>query len=445
MLEIIDLVNQIKQQLGNRNDDDLIIQSFILGLLQGKANPYSQEYLQENLETLMNLNMLIDINIYKPQRVQKLFNDILQGSKTLQQLSTLLEAEVFNEIEEIQDNQQNQDNQNQINQQFIIKQQNLNQDQENYKKVQQNSVKFQLFKQNQQQEQQQQKQINSKNKKILKEEKNAQKIQLQLNQNSLNESNSLKLAHQLQQQFDEEDNLMKQFEIEQHFEEYQAVQIEKKNQVECKICLEYIPFIELATLYCSHMYHQKCLAQYCLTQMESRQFPILCPSECKKNIIYSDLIEVLDDKQILQFQKLTFKAYIDTHNNEYSWCPTPDCQYVFVLGEQSQFECPVCQKRYCLECKIEYHNGFSCQEYQKKIKMENQKALDDKFFSFIKGAKYKQCPQCKFWVEKSEGCNHMTCRCKFEFCYVCGGVYEKCECVIQAHANWPRTLRRNRR
>lgn len=35
---------------------------------------------------------------------------------------------------------------------------------------------------------------------------------------------------------------------------------------------------------------------------------------------------------------------------------------------------------------------------------------------------------CKFWVEKTFGCDHMRCRCGNEFCYKCGGPYGKCEC-----------------
>lgn len=34
---------------------------------------------------------------------------------------------------------------------------------------------------------------------------------------------------------------------------------------------------------------------------------------------------------------------------------------------------------------------------------------------------YRQCSNCKFVVERTEGCNHMTCRCKHQFCYICGG------------------------
>ncbi len=47
---------------------------------------------------------------------------------------------------------------------------------------------------------------------------------------------------------------------------------------------------------------------------------------------------------------------------------------------------------------------------------------------FVKGMKFKQCPSCKYWVEKNEGCNHMTCRCGKQFCYVCGGDYPQCYC-----------------
>ena len=41
-------------------------------------------------------------------------------------------------------------------------------------------------------------------------------------------------------------------------------------------------------------------------------------------------------------------------------------------------------------------------------------------------SKFKQCAQCKFYIEKNHGCNHMTCRCGYEFCYLCGEKYGTC-------------------
>ena len=33
---------------------------------------------------------------------------------------------------------------------------------------------------------------------------------------------------------------------------------------------------------------------------------------------------------------------------------------------------------------------------------------------------FRQCEMCRFVVERREGCNHMTCRCGYQFCYICG-------------------------
>ena len=40
----------------------------------------------------------------------------------------------------------------------------------------------------------------------------------------------------------------------------------------------------------------------------------------------------------------------------------------------------------------------------------------------------KQCPSCLFWVEKNKGCDHMTCRCGYEFCFRCGAKYGQGDC-----------------
>jgi len=54
--------------------------------------------------------------------------------------------------------------------------------------------------------------------------------------------------------------------------------------------------------------------------------------------------------------------------------------------------------RYCLSCKVEYHDNITCKNYKE---LTNVDYLDSQFENFVKGKKFKQCPKCKFWVEKS--------------------------------------------
>ena len=39
------------------------------------------------------------------------------------------------------------------------------------------------------------------------------------------------------------------------------------------------------------------------------------------------------------------------------------------------------------------------------------------------------CPHCSSLVERSSGCNHMTCKCGGDFCYQCGRAGHSCRCA----------------
>lgn len=60
---------------------------------------------------------------------------------------------------------------------------------------------------------------------------------------------------------------------------------------------------------------------------------------------------------------------------------------------------------YCSQCHFEKHKG-ECDPHQLAF--------------FQNTLHYRQCVRCKNVIEKSAGCNHMTCRCRYQFCYVCG-------------------------
>ena len=82
--------------------------------------------------------------------------------------------------------------------------------------------------------------------------------------------------------------------------------------------------------------------------------------------------------------------------------------------------CQVCKKAWCPKCRVPYHLNETCEAYLEKM-------IDDPVFELIRRQFWNRCPKCGAPIEKDdskyETCNHMTCRCKNEFCYYCGKNY----------------------
>lgn len=77
-------------------------------------------------------------------------------------------------------------------------------------------------------------------------------------------------------------------------------------------------------------------------------------------------------------------------------------------------QCQTCQSIYCVKCsalfdvnEIHDHTLLTCVDYAK-------------LQSHLQVTKYVKCPKCNIKIGKNEGCNHMTCSCKTQFCFVCG-------------------------
>eukprot|EP01080_Neovahlkampfia_damariscottae_P001673 gene1673-442_t len=199
---------------------------------------------------------------------------------------------------------------------------------------------------------------------------------------------------------------------------------EPKKIITCCICFE--DKDENVTLNCLDKFCTDCLKEYIKTSVQTKKFPVKCPNpKCKQEIQIPIIKKIInDDKLFMEFENTTTQDLIETEKNIYSCCPTPDCKYSFVHleGDDPHFRCEICRKHYCLNCKSEYHHRMTCLQYKKKH------INDVLFIKFVTGANYKQCLKCKAWIERTEGCPHMTCKCGFEFCYACGKSYESCAC-----------------
>jgi hypothetical protein len=75
---------------------------------------------------------------------------------------------------------------------------------------------------------------------------------------------------------------------------------------------------------------------------------------------------------------------------------------------------------YCKECKTIEKTQIECD-------VEN---ISNNFVCITcmtKKGLCKKCPSCKADIIKNGGCNHMTCRCKHEWCWECSKKWKSCE------------------
>uniref|UniRef100_A0A803K1V3 Ring finger protein 217 n=1 Tax=Xenopus tropicalis TaxID=8364 RepID=A0A803K1V3_XENTR len=103
-------------------------------------------------------------------------------------------------------------------------------------------------------------------------------------------------------------------------------------------------------------------------------------------------------------------------------CKKPVCDECLKRYLSSQIQCPSCQFIWCFKCHAPWHEGVNCREYKKGDKLLRHWANEIEH-----GQRNAQkCPRCKVHIQRTEGCDHMTCsQCNTNFCYRCGERYRQ--------------------
>ena len=93
------------------------------------------------------------------------------------------------------------------------------------------------------------------------------------------------LAAMLQRQFDEEAGeqlaamMQRQFDEEDHLLAAERAAEEQQRVFDCKICMDTLPEESIARIEpCGHSFCKECIRGLIVSQIESRRFPVLCPT-----------------------------------------------------------------------------------------------------------------------------------------------------------------------
>ncbi|KAK0195145.1 hypothetical protein F5146DRAFT_1132557 [Armillaria mellea] len=188
------------------------------------------------------------------------------------------------------------------------------------------------------------------------------------------------------------------------------------------------------TLNCGHSYCKECL-QHMLLTTNSASPSLRCVKEvddhpCNEYVKVGIIRKLLSPEQERHLLEVAFLAHIHGRPEEFKYCPTPDCHVVYrPANEGTVLVCPSCWGKICAFCHVQSHEGLTCKGHR-----ENMEGGYEAFQRWKTEHGAKECPSCKTVIEKSGGCNHMTCaRCRIHICWVCmktfkeddqsGGVY----------------------
>ncbi|XP_028797321.1 probable E3 ubiquitin-protein ligase RNF217 [Neltuma alba] len=204
-----------------------------------------------------------------------------------------------------------------------------------------------------------------------------------------------------------------------------AIKIEEPLEVICEICAETKrPNQMIKNQTCRHSYCSDCMTKHVATKVQDTITAVPCPGLGCKSVYELEACRPWIPKDLLErWDKALCEALFLQVPKFY--CPFKDCSAMMLVENEMdqtaarETECPICHRLFCPRCNVPWHHGVDCEEYQGLN--ENERQREDLLVrQLVKDKKWGRCPKCKFYVEKTQGCLHITCRCKYEFCYKCG-------------------------
>ncbi|KFA64210.1 hypothetical protein S40285_00820 [Stachybotrys chlorohalonatus IBT 40285] len=198
-----------------------------------------------------------------------------------------------------------------------------------------------------------------------------------------------------------------------------AVEASSESISECVSCLDEFPARGMIRVPC-HQYCSDCFIRLVSAAVQNeQQWPPKC---CLNPIPFRTVLRVVPSGLKKTFQERSQEWNLPVSERVY--CNRSDCglwiQPDKISHAMRQGRCDRGHLT-CTLCRGESHGQNECPQ-DRDIDLTNQLADEEG---------WRRCYSCHALVEHSEACQHMTCRCGSQFCYVCGERWRTCSCTMQ--------------
>lgn len=178
---------------------------------------------------------------------------------------------------------------------------------------------------------------------------------------------------------------------------------------QCPLCRDdFSSFDGSIELDCAHRFCKECACIYLTSKVrENRSAPseLVCPMpDCSTEITVAQVQGVLHGSSAMeQFLDQRVETW-DLHGDSLVMCPSANCGERFLA--QTSLKKVICP--HCSCC------------FDPRASRGHPVEIDKDFEDFIARERLQRCPRCRAVCERSQGCNYMSCRCRTNFCYLCG-------------------------
>lgn len=188
---------------------------------------------------------------------------------------------------------------------------------------------------------------------------------------------------------------------------------------ECISCFDDVPTKQTIATPC-HNYCKECFERLISATVDDEsRWPMKC---CLNEIPVKTITKNISSDLLKRYKEKAeeFKVAIDSR----VYCSEPDCG-LFIKRDLISMAQKTARcgrgHQICLICRQPAHPAdATCPQDRDQQLADNLAELEG----------WKRCYKCKLLIEHREACQHMTCRCGAEFCYVCGARWRTCSCTM---------------